>query len=235
MCGLDSATDVCVKLSRVAGATPLTSTPTLLDGGANICLTGVLELLVDVESIAPLPILVATMGGSVSMDNCCTKKGLLPLTLDDGTIYYHPCFYCKNAVETIVSLQAILATSKVLVHWTQTGHKDGSPGKVRFESESGLLSFTITLENRDGLYYCPTDVFTVKGDPSRGSSQKICRTSLDPLPIRRRHKSYEPVLLDCITESKLWMLRLGSPGEDQLNLLPGNVTGIPNKFDYHPF
>jgi hypothetical protein len=66
MCGLDSATDVCVKLSRVAGAAPLTSTPTLLDSGANICLTGVLELLVDVEFIAPLPISVATMGGSVS-------------------------------------------------------------------------------------------------------------------------------------------------------------------------
>ena len=31
------------------------------------------------------------------------------------------------------------------------------------------------------------------------------------------------------------MLRLGSPGEDQLDLLPGNATGIPNKFHYHPF
>jgi hypothetical protein len=235
MCGLDSMTDVCMKLSRVAGAAPLTRTPTLLDGGATICLTGVLELLVDVESIAPLPILVTTIGGSVSTDDCCTKKGLLLLTLDDSIMYYQPCFYCKNAVETIVSPQAILAASEVLVCWTQTGHKDGSPGKVRFESESGLLSFTITLENRDGLYYCPTDVFTVKGDPSRGSSRKICRTSLDPPPIQRRHKSYEPVLLDRITESKLWMLCLGSLGEDQLGLLPGNVTGIPNKFDYHPF
>ena len=31
------------------------------------------------------------------------------------------------------------------------------------------------------------------------------------------------------------MLRLGSPGEDQLDLLPGNVTGIPPGFQYHPF
>jgi hypothetical protein len=185
MCGLDSATDVFVKLSRVAGAAPLTSTPTLLDSGANICLTGILELLVDVESIASLPVLVATMGGSISTDDCCTKQGLLPLTLDDGTIYYQPYFYCKNTVETIVSLQAILAVSEVLVRWAQTGHKDGSPGKVRFESESGLLSFRITLENRDGLYYCPTDVFTVEGDPSCGSSRKICRTSLEPLPIQQ--------------------------------------------------
>jgi hypothetical protein len=31
------------------------------------------------------------------------------------------------------------------------------------------------------------------------------------------------------------MLRLGSPGEDQLDMLPGNVTGIPPGFHYHPF
>ncbi len=82
------------------------------------------------EPIDPLPISVATLGGTVSMDDCCTKKGLLPLTLDDGSIYYQPCFYCKNAVETIVSPQAILAASDVLVRWMQTGHKDSSPGQV---------------------------------------------------------------------------------------------------------
>jgi hypothetical protein len=31
------------------------------------------------------------------------------------------------------------------------------------------------------------------------------------------------------------MVRLGSPGEDQLDILPGNVTGIPSKFQCHPF
>jgi hypothetical protein len=188
-----------------------------------------------VESIAPLPISVATVGGSVSNDDCCTKQGLLPLTLDDGSIYYQPCFYCKNAVETIVSLQAILAASDVLVRWTQTGHKDGTPGKIRFESDSGLLSFSITLENRDGLYYCPTVVFTVESDPSHCTPHKICRAIVEPPPVRRRQKSYTPVSLDRLTESELWMLRLGTPGEDQLDLLPGNVTGIPPTFEYHPF
>ena len=36
-------------------------------------------------------------------------------------------------------------------------------------------------------------------------------------------------------ESELWMLRLGSPGEDQLNLLQGNVTGIPSHLQCHQF
>ncbi len=31
------------------------------------------------------------------------------------------------------------------------------------------------------------------------------------------------------------MLCLGSPGDDQLDLLPGNDTGIPSRFQYHPF
>ncbi len=31
------------------------------------------------------------------------------------------------------------------------------------------------------------------------------------------------------------MLQLGSPGEDQLDLLTGKVTGIPPGFHYHPF
>jgi hypothetical protein len=31
------------------------------------------------------------------------------------------------------------------------------------------------------------------------------------------------------------MLWLGSPGESQLDMLPGNVTKIPSVFEYHPF
>ncbi len=110
-----------------------------MDSGANICLTGVLDLLVDVVTIASLPISVATKTGDITMDNCCTNKGLIPLTLADGLVYYQPCYYCKNAVETIISPQAIIASSDVLVTWTQTGHKDGSPGMIRFDSDSGLL------------------------------------------------------------------------------------------------
>ncbi len=38
-----------------------------------------------------------------------------------------------------------------------------------------------------------------------------------------------------LTELELWMLRLGSTGEDQLDLLHGRVKGIPPGFHYHPF
>jgi hypothetical protein len=37
------------------------------------------------------------------------------------------------------------------------------------------------------------------------------------------------------TESKLWMLRLGSPSKDQLDMLPGNAIRIPLVFEYDLF
>jgi hypothetical protein len=115
VCGLSLTDDVVVRMSRATTTHDTWDNPSLVDGGANICLTGVLDLLVEVVSIAPLPISVATKNGDISLDDCCTKRGLLPLMLADGTVYYQPCYYCKNAVETIISPQAILAASDVLI------------------------------------------------------------------------------------------------------------------------
>jgi hypothetical protein len=54
-------------------STDASDNPSLMDGGANICITGILGLLVDVVSIPPIPISVATTLGSISINNCCTK------------------------------------------------------------------------------------------------------------------------------------------------------------------
>ena len=85
VCGLSLEEDMVVRVTRATTASERWDNPLLMDGGANICITGVLDLLVDVVSIAPLPILVATKMGAVSLDDCYTKQGLLPLMLDDGT------------------------------------------------------------------------------------------------------------------------------------------------------
>ncbi len=226
-----------VRVMRTAGHLDPRDHPSLMDGWANICITGILGLLVDVETIPPLPILIATTSGSFSMDDCCTKKGLIPLTLSDGSVYYQPCYYCKNATETIISPKAIIAASDTLVHWTQEGHRGDAPGSIRFSSDSGLYSITLHLEKRDGLYYCPTDVFTVEKDPVHHHIPVIWRLAAPTSPslLPRRSKRYIPVTRDSMTESEVWMLRLGSPREQQLDLLLGNVTGIPRGFHYHPF
>ncbi len=103
MCSLTHNENIVVKVLCTATNYDDFNICSLIDGGANICITGLLDLLVKVVSIPPLPISVATKTGGVSLDDCCTKKVLLPLTLEDGSFYYQPCYYCKNAVDIIIS------------------------------------------------------------------------------------------------------------------------------------
>jgi hypothetical protein len=181
----------------------LTVTPkshwTLMDAGANICLTSDATILTDAVPIPPLSITVALHGdSSSSFDNCCTQMGYLPLPMTDGSIHWQQCFYSANAVKTIISPQAILATSNVFASWTMTGYKDYCPGAIRFDGHDGSLCMAIELECRDGLYYCPTDVFTIGTCPStsRLVETEHCRanrTVTTPTPpVLRCSSCFEP-------------------------------------------
>jgi hypothetical protein len=207
----------------------------LMDGGANICVTGDLNRLVNIIDIPPMLITVATSGDGNSLNDCCTKRGYIPLTLEDGTIYWQPCFYCANITETVISPQAILATSDVFALWCQTGYKDGRPGCIRFDSHDGILSMTLSLEYKDGLYYCPTDVYTVDDCPLPPQKSSAFRVAAPTPSTSRRSSRFIPTSKGKLVESELWLLCLGSPGVHQLDKLPGNVTGTPPDFDYHPF
>ena len=99
-----------------------------MDAGANICITGDLDLLIDATPIAPFSLSVATT--SVSADNnLCTMKGLILIpVVVNGEPYLQPCYFCKSATETIISPEAILAENATLTSWTQNGNKDATPG-----------------------------------------------------------------------------------------------------------
>ena len=97
-------------------------------------------------------------------------------------VYYQICYYCANPLETIISPDAILQSSDILTHWQQEGHRDGSPGTIRFTGDSGLYSITLTLKKRDGLYYCPTNVFTVAPDPTCPDIPQINRVAAPTHP-----------------------------------------------------
>ena len=59
---------------------------------------------------------------------------------------------------------------------------------------------------------------------------------LPPVPRKNRsHERFLPVSKAKQVESEVWLLRLGTPGVRQLDMLPGRVTGIPTAFRYHPF
>jgi hypothetical protein len=71
---MDSVTHV-VGLPRVCGLvghSTSDSAATLVDTGANICVTGLIKSLVDVFPITAVPISVATNGSEVSQDDCYT-------------------------------------------------------------------------------------------------------------------------------------------------------------------
>jgi len=179
-----------------------------------------------------MPITVATSDTTLSIDDCCTKRGFIPLTLDDGSLYWQACYYCANIVETIISPQAVVDNSDVFTSWTQSGFADGRPGLIRFDSADGHISMSIQLECLGGLYYCTNEAYVLDND-CHPRINRIANTT-PPTHLRLPSK-YKPTTKSKQLESELWLLRLGSPGVYQLDHLPGNATGLPSEFDYHPF
>ncbi len=108
-----------------------------------------------------MPITIATSDTTISIDDCCTKRGFVPLTLTDGNLYWQECYYCANIVKTIISPQAVVDTSDIFASWTQTRFNDGRPGTIRFDSADGSLTMSLNLECFGGLYYCHTDTYVI--------------------------------------------------------------------------
>jgi hypothetical protein len=170
VCGIKGDDDSSVRIMRVKD---FTTNGNLIDGGSNVCVTGDLNFLLDVVDIAPIDISVALSGSSFLLNNKISKRSLLPLTLLNGTTYYQTCFYCANMVKTIISPAAVLASSDVFYYWSQEGCKDPQvSGHIKFTSRDGLLSMQFNLIQRDGLYYCDTDAFTVDHHPMRPRCQR---------------------------------------------------------------
>jgi len=140
-------------------------------------------LLVDVRPCEPFSISLATSDGNNSHTNVCSRRGLLPLPLIDGTSYYQTCFINPYASETFISPQAIIDCSAgSFDKWQMEGFSQGRPGVLSLYSPSGILKMSIQLTQQDGLYYSPTDTFTVDTNPRSRSSPfvGIAFTDLPP-------------------------------------------------------
>jgi hypothetical protein len=213
---------------------PLGNSCPLIDGGSNICVTGNLQLLIDLVDIPLMAISVALDGPPSSFDDTITKQGLLQLKLSDGTMYYQPCYYCVNIVKTIISPAAVLASSDQPYFWTQVGCKDPTtPGSLQFTSRNGRFSLIFDLEYCEGLYYCTSDVYTLDTDPMRGQCH---RTVAPNVPgVHCTPPKFSPTSKARQVELEVWTLQFGSPGEHQLNVLPQHLVGTPLVFEYHSF
>jgi hypothetical protein len=143
----------------------LANNGSLFDSGANICITSALGLLIDVVDIPPFTFSIGRDGTTPSINDCCTKCGLLPLPMADGSLYYQPCYFCQKVTETIILPQAVIEASDTFTSWHQTGHEGGLLGSICFESASGLLLMMLSLRSINGLYYCPLDILAVNSNP----------------------------------------------------------------------
>jgi hypothetical protein len=185
----------------------------LMDSGANICITNLIDLLVNAVDIPPFTFFIGCDISTPNIDYCCTKHGLLPLPLVGVSLYYQPCYYCKNVTETIISPQAVIDASDTFISWHQSGHKGGLPGSICFESSSGLLSMTLCLQSINCLYYCLLDVLMVDDNPIC-PYLSVLKVALDtPIPHHWAPSKFTPVSKDCQLESEVWSLCLGCPGE----------------------
>jgi hypothetical protein len=71
------------------------------------------------------------------------------------------------------------------------------------------------------------DVFTINYNLVRVTCQRAI--------TKRPKPQFIPTSKARQVESEVWMLRFGSPGKHQLDILPSNVIGMPAVFKYHPF
>jgi len=121
-----------------------------------------------------------------------------------------------------------------------TGYKDTQPWAIRFDSHDGFLNMIINLVYQDGLYYCPTDVFTLGNRPLLPE----CATSPTfpvptvnrvvnppPPPVLRQSSHFTPSSKAQQLESEVWLLPLGSPGVVD-PLIPGHVQTMPRSVSF---
>ena len=145
---------------------PMASTSQLVDSGANINITSCLDLLSNAYPITPFNISVA-INNTHSSSGLCTHKGLLSLSLDNGHSINTTCYSCPTAVKTIISPQAILASSSTLCQWSEVGFKDPTlPGQLTFPNASSSTSLTINVTCKNGLYYSHTNTYITKPAPT---------------------------------------------------------------------
>ncbi len=212
------------------------------DTGANISVTNDLSQLEKAVPIKPFSLQLAEEKDE-SNSAMCTYRGLYPLIdTRTGSVEYTPMYFNAAVTGTIISPACVLRNSDVYVSCTQTLHRDGRPGTLRFDSESGLASLTILLEKKNDLYYIPTPDYRVCPDYPvvMNAMDAVTQAPLNTddryvPPTVAKARTTTPVTPRQQVESELWAARLGQCSEDQLDVITSAVEGLPKKFHYHPF
>jgi hypothetical protein len=215
----------------------------MADTGANCSMTADWNALRKVKKLdKPILVGVAVMDdGSLRQTAECTHIGDYPIECDDGSIVFTKCFYNPNASDTIISPQAIIDASHEYHTWEQVGRRMGQPGQLRFLGHQSTK--TITLHQNNGLYFCNSKVFDVLdgNESAMPDSERLINVQVNQCQANKSSRKpwktsqYNPTSKAKILESETWYLRLGGCSEQQLTELSKHATGLPEKFEWHPF
>ena len=175
-----------------------TTTGELMDNGANCCITNNLSCLVDVEDIPPFSVGVAVSGDTVQQ-SLCTKRGFLPLPLPNGDHYFQRVYYNQQASNTILSPQAICEDSNGrLTKWSQMGTtrfaEEKIDGKITFYGPDDVVTLTIPLDRKNGLYFSKVDTMTID---STAPSCPTMLTSLHASKVNRPTTKRQQIEAEC--------------------------------------
>ena len=197
-------------------------TSSMADTGANVCITSDESILVDVVDIDPIPLGVAVKSSDINA-SLCTRRGLLPIPLLDGTYHYQPFLVNANASDTILSPAHVMWSSNRIKKWQQSGSKDPSVvDTLSFMDADGNDLLVLPLTSHNGLQYCSHDTSTAPSPVVRSTIMySVCATS--PSTHSKR-----------VLDAELWAARLGYCSEWQLTKIPLHADGTPPKFFPHP-
>ena len=116
------------------------------------------------------------------------------------------------------------------------GLSDSTVQTVISRCTSPLTAMMACTTDATLMYTLSIPLPTPKPYTRLSRSPKPCGSvaTTGPPSSQQQLSKYTPVLKSKQLESEIWLLRLRSPGVSQLDLLPGNVLGIPVEFDHHP-
>jgi hypothetical protein len=106
-----------------------------MDSGANICINNSLAFLIDVVDITPFTFSLGRDGAMHSVDDCCTKRGLLPLAMDHS-IPNH--VITSKILQKLSSLHRLLLTQGFFLLGTRWDTKAAS--RVQSSSRVRVVS-----------------------------------------------------------------------------------------------
>jgi hypothetical protein len=177
--------------------------------------------------------------------------------MKDGSVFYTPMYYNQQALDCILSLQAICRDSGgYLTKWLREGSTTPTTGKLTIWNKHGEAVICLHLIQRNGLFYTTTETLALNHptSPVRPASDKCVYLHTEEGIDDDASLDWDSSVLSNKTleanfytkdpassprrqqlEADLWQARLGHCSKWQLKVIPHAVEGTPTEFTPHPF